>query len=65
MHSLWEEDITYYARPHRGCTWKYSEAEKAVGDRLCSNRGVGCPFLSQEDGTCLNNFAGWHSGETS
>ena len=40
-HSLWEEGT---ARPHGGSTWKQSEPENAVGDRLCNNRRVGYHF---------------------
>lgn len=51
-HRVWEEDTACHAWSQRGCTWKQSEPEGAVGDRLYNRSGVGACF-SQEVMTSL------------
>ena len=43
-HSL-EEDTRYHARPHGGYPRNQREPARAMGDRLCSNKRIRCPWF--------------------
>lgn len=44
-HSLGKGAITCYIRPHEGCTGSRMKQLGAVGDKICSNKRLGCPLV--------------------